>query len=310
MSVKKVKSLFSYPMPHLLLLLMVAGFVCGPAAAEEGAIALRDFSGLQDELRRHGWRVEQSPQGDLLLWAPSDADESGRRPVRLKRTAVPAGEQIPATDIDRLEKRLSEGGWVVQRDESGGLLVQRSDDTLTETAKVAKAGKAEKAGRDGRLDELRALLGASGWRVAREARGDLLLYPKSETPVVKKDVDIQLSDRSGLKSALTAAGWKVLEKRDGSLLLYPESAQSSEESPAAGPVADGKVNLPVDSWKEAHDIAQWWLVQHAPGEGLMVGKVRKVNWVYLVSIVEESSPFRLNNQLAIREQDGTVVPLF
>ncbi len=305
MQVIKMKYSFGNLMPQLLLLAVI-GFFCGPSAGQSVTVPMDDLSGVKAELQRHGWRVEQSPEGDLLLWAPSAAGDSGRQPVRLKQAAISEGEQIPATDIDLLQRKLSETGWVVQRDESGALLVRRPDDTRAETA------KAENAGGDGRLDELRALLSASGWRVTKEAGGDLLLYPKSgeetETPGVKKSVDVQLSDRVGLKSALTTAGWEVVEKRDGSLLLYPKSDQPADDVPS--PVADGRVNLPVDTWKEAHDIAQWWLDRNAAGEGRMVGKVRKVNWVYLISIVEASTPFRLKNQLVIREQDGTVVPLY
>lgn len=305
----KMKSLFGNLMPQLLLL-AVTGFLCGPAAGQggEGAVPQADFSGLKAELQRHGWRVEQSPEGDLLLWAPSAEADAGRRPVKLKQVAAPEGEQIAATDIDRLQKKLGESGWVVQRDESGGLLVRRPGDVPAETAKVANAGG------DGQLDDLRALLGASGWRVTKDEGGDLLLYPRpeeeKETAAVEKGVDVRLSDRVGLKSALTTAGWKVVERRDGTLLLYPRSGESKDEAPSPGLVADGKVNLPVDTWTEARDIAKWWLDQNAAGAGLMIGKVRKVNWVYLISIVEKASPFRLNNQLVIREQDGTVVPLY
>jgi hypothetical protein len=101
MQVIKMKYSFGNLMPQLLLLAVI-GFFCGPSAGQSVTVPMDDLSGVKAELQRHGWRVEQSPEGDLLLWAPSAAGDSGRQPVRLKQAAIPEGEQIPATDIDLL----------------------------------------------------------------------------------------------------------------------------------------------------------------------------------------------------------------
>lgn len=74
------------------------------------------------------------------------------------------------------------------------------------------------------------------------------------------------------------------------------------------PVATGGLTPPVDTKGEAAALAKAWLEQS--GEtGLTVGAVRRIHQVFLVSIVTEDRPHQLRNQLAIRMEDGLLVPL-
>jgi hypothetical protein len=70
----------------------------------------------------------------------------------------------------------------------------------------------------------------------------------------------------------------------------------------------GGLELPVDSDAEAGTIAAAWLDQTGL-EGMAVGRVRKVLRVFLVSIVTEDPPFRLQHQLAVKAEDGRVIAL-
>lgn len=270
--------------------------------AADGAVAQGELSALQSQLEQHGWKVERSATGDLLLWPPGEA--ASEQPLQAR--AVDQG-RIPATDLDSLRQALKEKGWKVSQDQNGDLLVYPSGAVVA--AEPLDSGEPD----TDRLDDLRALLSASGWKVDKRAQGDLVLYPASPPAAAKSEdkvLRIEQTDVVGVKNALDKAGWRTERRNDGSLILYPRSGSSPEVAAMErDPVSMGKVKLPVDSWKEARLIASYWIGQQA-NQGLSLGKIRKVNWIYLVSIVEKSPPYRLKNQLAIRSQDGRVVPIF
>ncbi|NOQ80621.1 MAG: hypothetical protein GQ546_14630, partial [Gammaproteobacteria bacterium] len=68
------------------------------------------------------------------------------------------------------------------------------------------------------------------------------------------------------------------------------------------------IDLPVNTWQEAHDIAQGWLQDNSIGNAA-VGKIRKIINVYIISIVTNKSPHTLMHQVAIRSNDGAVLLL-
>jgi len=284
----------------IFVITIVLQAIAGMAA--ESSVAQGELSALQSQLEQHGWKVERSATGDLLLWPPGEA--SSEQPLQVK--AADTG-RIPATDLGSLQQALKEKGWQVSQDQKGDLLVYPSG-----AASVAESTADVEQDAD-RLDDLRALLSASGWKVDKRAQGDLILYPASPvvTATPKEEVlRIEQTDVVGIKKALNNAGWRAEQRNDGSLILYPRS--DSSPPPVAeqrDPVSTGKVKLPVDSWKEARLIARHW-VSEQTDRGLSLGKIRKVNWIYLVSIVEKSPPYRLKNQLAIRSKDGSVVSIF
>jgi len=288
-----------------LIVLLFAITVVRPARAAmaaEGAIVQSDLDTLQGRLEEHGWKVERSSSGDLLLWPPGQGSRGA--PVQVK---VVDDGRIPATDIESLQRALKEKGWKVDKDAKGNLLVYPAGGAAAAPASGAVEGESD------RLDDLQALLAASGWRVEKQAQGDLVLYP-APTPVAATPragtLEIEQTDLVTVKDALDRAGWRTERRADGSLILYPRSGQSSEMAAVSpDPISTGRVKLPVDSWKEARLLASYWIGQQAD-RNLSPGKIRKVNWGYLVSIVDRSPPYHLKNQLAIRSQDGRVVPLF
>ena len=289
---------------HMMVLFFAVAILFPPlaATAADGTIVQNDLDRLQGRLEEHGWKVERSPSGDLLLWPPGQ-DTRGR-PVQVK--TVDDG-RIPATDLQSLQQALKEKGWRVEKDAKGDLLVYPADGSAAEVTAATVEQESD------RLVDLQALLAASGWRVEKRAQGDLVLYP-APSPVAAtsqtRTLDIEQTDLVAVKSALDRAGWRTERREDGSLILYPRSDRSSEAvSAPADPVSTGRVKLPVDNWKEARLLANYWIGQQAD-KNLSPGKIRKVNWIYLVSIVDKSPPYRLKNQLAIRSRDGRVVPLF
>lgn len=179
------------------------------------------------------------------------------------------------------------------------------------------------------FEQVRALFEPRGWRVEQDDAGYLSLYPPStkSDPVEAKEEGIAPApqeqviagdDNDELTEALARHGWTVSKEDDGSLLLYPPAPKeepAADEGPTfpeplAGEMIDtlnsGDIELPIDSWNEAHRMAKGWLSQHRL-EGVKVGRIRVINRVYLVSIVESEHPYNLVAQLVIRMEDGAIL---
>ena len=281
------------------------------SADEDGS---QNLSELRGQLEKLGWDVERSPSGDLLLWPPGTTTEQPPAAVAVQAEAAPE-KPVAVGDIELLRARLSERGWNLGQSEDGSLLLFPK--AMPASPDIPKSDSSES---EDRLDGVRALLAASGWKVVRDSGGNLTLYPRTAAKVQSREntvLQIDSSDLGKLRQALLTAGWRLEQEADGSLILQVDSSVAERvgegetqglHSPTVNRVARGEVELPVDSWKKAHRISSAWLGQQ-PRKDLEIGKIRKINWVYLVSIVENKAPFRLNNQLAIRTDDGSVIPL-
>lgn len=216
-------------------------------------------------------------------------------------SGVVAAEQ----SLSGLAEALKETGWSVQQEPDGSLILK---------PKVSAANNIEGShieGSRGAEDNwltMQRELQAAGWKVSREADGTLVLFPPGmievkETRQIHPMLDVTM------KQQLKQAGWGILEESDGSLLLYPPAKSDSAQplaSPGVLPVI--ALSLPVDSWQEAHAISQSWLKQQ-PSYQATIGKIRKILRIYLVSIVSETSPHTLLQQIAIRSSDGAVIVL-
>lgn len=267
----------------------------GAAAAGSDSVMTGDLDALEKKLAPLGWRVERSPAGDLLLWPPAEKAPARQAPA--------VGERIGSNDLQRLQADLERKGWQVERDRDGSLLLYPGGRGSNATGSEPAAP----------LDDIRALLAASGWVVEKREGGDLLLYPgspSSPTAPPPAAAEVGQTDLDAVEKAVEQAGWRAERKEDGSLILYPRSAASTTVRAAEqDPVSAGRVTLPIDSWKEARLVGLHWL-RLQQDDTLTLGRIRKVNWIYLISIVDKSPPYRLRNQLAIRSQDGRVVPIY
>lgn len=190
------------------------------------------------------------------------------------------------------------------------------------------------------FEKVRELFEPHGWRVEQGEKGYLNLYPPKDTAAASEEPGervteearsaepgavaqvISLDKHQDLSGALAKHGWTVSTEEDGSLLLYPPDEREEETSeaadtatsalpePLAGEVVSrlksGVIELPIDSWGKARDMAEEWLRAHHL-EGVQVGRIRQINRVYLVSIVESAHPFHLVAQLVIRAEDGAIL---
>jgi len=181
----------------------------------------------------------------------------------------------------------------------------------------------------GQLDALEAALKRHGWRVEYDSDGSLLLFPPVPEPVsepvdppstepVAEPVDppsaetgetIEATDLDALQAAAAERGWGHRRDADGSLVLVPPGRSSeSADAPSCqiGMVRVSgaeEVPLPVDTADKAGRLAEFWL-QESGVDSLAIGRIRQVNRLFLVSMVEDEQPFFLHTQLVIRADDG------
>jgi len=125
---------------------------------------------------------------------------------------------------------------------------------------------------------------------------------------------------------LQARGWSTSRNTDGNLLLFPVKAEKQTQPPHPKKQAKGlnilvghceygeiqlnlgdKVSLPINRWAEARAISLAWL-KHSKKAG-KIGKIRKVNRLYIASIVADKAPYTLLNQLIIHSTDGRIISI-
>lgn len=131
----------------------------------------------------------------------------------------------------------------------------------------------------GNIDTLRGLLESRGWRVERTPDGSTLLIPVRATA----------------------------EAQNQALPAQPDltTADDCAEERQASSLTTG-VKLPVDTRKEAWQIGVNWLWA-SEYRNLTVGKIRSINWIYLVTIVDVSPPYRTRNELIINKRTGQLL---
>ncbi len=78
----------------------------------------------------------------------------------------------------------------------------------------------------------------------------------------------------------------------------------------AGMSGDHPTTDLIDTWGEAHKVANAWLGVSGMSTYLATGKIRKINRLYVISIVDKKPPHNLKNQLIIRATDGFTLPMF
>ncbi len=263
--------------------------------------------------------------------------------------AEPATEiEIPQGDPEALKDALESRGWRVEKDAGGDLLVYpataaeaSATATATATSKKPDADNTTDLVVDvDQLGELEAMAKQRGWKVERNAAGDLLLYPstfvggdasqktepakKSEFTTPTADTTIDATALDHLEQTLGKKGWQVERNADGDLLLYPAAAD--EQRPpgqhltvhvtafkqcvddTSETIHLANISLPIGSESDAKAIANAWLTVFGKG-GDSIGKIRRVNMLYIVSVVSSKQPHTLLRQLVIDQRTGNVISI-
>ncbi|MBF0220523.1 MAG: hypothetical protein HQL49_13495 [Gammaproteobacteria bacterium] len=168
-------------------------------------------------------------------------------------------------------------------------------------------------------DTLIESLQAQGWHKSQTEDGSVIY--RQPTTTAKPDTPSETTPTTisdSLRESLKAQGWRITHGDDGSTFYhYPKERSESGNEPlnqqplgrCEGVTIDSEWGtLPVDEWGEVDRLAKSWL-QQSGKEGLLVGMIRKILRVYLVSLVNDVAPYELKHQLAIRASDGQVLLL-
>ncbi len=214
---------------------------------------------------------------------------------------------------DSLRQALETQGWQAEQAEDGSIIYRKP------TASV-KTGQNQSATRTLQRKDAQDTLKERGWQMEWSPAGNLIMRPQDQADkapeqtkpsAAGKPLD-QMPDLPGFQY------WRIEKQADGSLNFHPLAQVPGAPSAAretitlarceGSEIKDAAISLPVDTWVEAQALAQAWLYQ-AGAPGLLVGKIRKVLGVYLISLVDDSPPYFLKHQLAIRASDGRVMLL-
>ncbi|MES9827620.1 MAG: hypothetical protein ABW201_05100 [Candidatus Thiodiazotropha sp.] len=164
-----------------------------------------------------------------------------------------------------------------------------------------------------------------GWQVEWDSDGALILRPGDTGD--EGDVPAQTATQNVESGSVTLPAnlkgfeyWHIERDDSGALLFHPVELPSTNQSmtvDATVNMAECRIDyfqldpgvLPLDEWSEVHELTKRW-IDTTRESGLQVGRIRKINRVYLVSVVGVSEPYRLKYQLAIRISDGGVIRIF
>ncbi len=252
--------------------------------------------------------------------------------------------EIPQGDPEALKHALESRGWRVEKDGSGDLLVYPTTGAEAPAAAVSKKPDANNTTdlvvNVDQLGELEAMAKQAGWKVERNAAGDLLLYPstfvgddasqktvpakKSELSTPTTDTTIDATALDHLEKTLGKKGWQVERNTDGDLLLYPAAADEQRPTgqhltvhvtafkqcvdDTSETIHPANISLPISSESDAKAIANAWLTVFGKG-GDSIGKIRRVNMLYIVSVVSSEQPHTLLRQLVIDQRTGNVISI-
>ncbi|MEN8214432.1 MAG: hypothetical protein ABFR19_08725 [Pseudomonadota bacterium] len=281
--------------------------------AEKRAIPIAsqdiDLETLANKLEAAGWKVQRKSDGSLDLHPRETAETEIATSREESQASLPADEQWA-----QMQQQLKAAGWDASRDADGSLVLIPPGDTADETTIRKEAPAPSQA--DERWEQMQQQLNAAGWQASRDADGSLILIPPAESvetaAAEEKAAAPQDDSMETMQQKLKATGWQVTENSDGSILLYPPEQQRSEGKtiqPCSGHApSDDDVDLPVNTWSQARNLAKSWLKRQTP-DNLKVGKIREIFEVYLVSILTGTKPYRLRHQIAIRRSDGHIIVL-
>ena len=252
---------------------------------------------LEAALKRHGWRVERDSEGGILLYLPSSepaVENDEPLAAKTQDRTEPPGDWIEAEDLDGLQRAFAARGWRVQRSPEGDLLVFPVDRAGGESMSPMAPALDPEPGPSEAVDE-------------------------PSTPSATREIGIapemiDATDLDVLQAAAAERGWVHRRETDGSLVLLPPGV--SPEPGDAGSCQIGMVRvsgaeevpLPVDTADKASRLAEFWLRERG-ASSLSIGRIRQVNRLFLVSVVEHEEPFFLHTQLVVRIDDGCLMAI-
>lgn len=281
----------------LVFLLGLPLGVFGDQTSPDTVVEVGQSDALEAALKRRGWHVERDSEGGLLLYLPSpEAAVETISPVSPETAEMiePSDDWLEARDLDGLQRALDAQGWRVQRNADGDLLVFPAGHAVGESASMQAPAQVPAPGLSAPVDE------PAPPPATRESGPD----PEM----------IDATDLDALQTVATERGWAHRREPDGSLVLLPPGSASAPAH--AEPCQIGmiriagveEIGLPIDTEKQAYRLAEFWLREVDDGS-IAIGRIRQVNRLFLVSVVEREAPFHLHTQLVIRADDSCLIAI-
>lgn len=284
---------------------LIAILICLSFSALAGSADLGTAPQLPELLEQQGWRNQSDAHGNVYYHPPKPSKAAGQAEEAI-------ASEIAQVDIPRL---LLERGWRIETNVQGDML-------LLPVKPPAPL-------------DIDQMLRERGWRILTDVDGNTLLMPLAPTATKPAGTDgaaptsyaepapatveqpVMREPTAQFRQALEGKGWTVQTGSDGSMIIYPPASalQAPRTREIAGYgycegilLAGEEVQRPIDSEEKAKMLSVAWiaLYGHADYE---VGKARRINQVYVVSIVESAPPHTLRNQLVVRE-DGRVIAVY
>ncbi len=264
---------------------------------------------LERQLIEQGWQASPDEAGNTLLHPPARIAPETTDPVPPVAQATPDLQQL-----------LRQRGWVIRESAAGTTLQLLLDPPSTPAAATQES--LPTAG--SRAQDVYRMLEARGWRVRQDASGNTLLIPtpgaessqSGDATVAEGQAGDSMAD---FRDTAEAAGWRIESSADGSLIMYPPGKSADQRDTTAtdhgcagtptASVAEGSTGLPIRDEASARQLAREWLTERHP-TGRIVGRVRQINRIFVVSIVGSTPPYPLRNQLVIRGDSGHIVQIY
>jgi hypothetical protein len=288
----------------------------------ENATLTSSGTDLPQLLDEQGWQEKTEADGSTLFYPPAQ---------KARPSARAAHKAAARSAIPDIYQQLRELGWEIHTDAEGNTLLIPVDQSTRSPAKSHPVsppvvGAESSAGASSTVPpDVEALLRERGWRIETDAAGNTLLVPTGSVPSDTAESDTAHTPDPFLqfRQLLEDKGWRVEPAEDGAAIIYPPVKADNLRADRGNPlpdkrshcqwieleaVANGEIELPVDNQSKARKLATVWIDSYGR-PGLAVGKVRRINRLYAVSVVETETPYQLRNQLIIRSDNGRVIAI-
>ncbi|MEN8803095.1 MAG: hypothetical protein ABF297_14075 [Thiogranum sp.] len=303
----------------VLFVLPVSLAVPSVSVAENTALSTPGTN-LRQLLEEQGWQQEIDADGNTLFYPPGQESSQSTK--------------APPAVVPDIFQQLRERGWEIRTDTEGNTLLTPAVQSTQTPARShpTTPASAETERPAGALSivvppELETLLRERGWHIETDTGGDTLLMPTGSVPSDTTNIETRQAPDPFLQfiQSLENKGWRVEPAESGAVIIFPPVQADELPSDRGDPlqpdqrghsqwieleaIATGEIELPVDGPGKAKKLAGAW-IDNFGLPGLSVGKVRQINHVYAVSIVDSETPYWLRNQLIIRSNDGGVIVVY
>lgn len=221
-----------------------------------------------------------------------------------KTQALTKLQQAEKSGLSRLVKTISPEGGRFEFQTDGSIRIIPNDDSIVR--KLLDKGPLQKT--EPSSDETRISDSTSKSEI-----------PKNSKEIIDRLRKANNQGLSNLLNKLATGGGKFELIENGGIRIIPNNPDKAKElakkSKSAKKLVKKKdlkgvsknlrgMSSRVNTWTKVRNVAKKWLKKNNK-KGLSIGKIRRIKWLYLVSIVTEKGS--MDTQLVVRASDGKTV---